>query len=147
VISLADEKTEKATPKRREDERKKGNIFQSRDISVAFSLLVMFVSLKILGQYIYRFLQQTMTLFLSASGKLKTLDSDQLTSLFIDVMCRILILTLPLLLISAIVAILFSGIQTRFIFSTQKIAFKFNNLNPLNWFKRTLSLRSAIQLI
>ena len=28
----ADEKTEKATPKRRQDERKKGNVFQSSDV-------------------------------------------------------------------------------------------------------------------
>ena len=29
----ADEKTEKATPKRRQDERKKGNVFQSNDVA------------------------------------------------------------------------------------------------------------------
>ena len=29
----ADSKTEKATPKRRRDERKKGNVFMSNDVS------------------------------------------------------------------------------------------------------------------
>ena len=40
-------KTEKATPKKREDERKKGNIFQSSDVVSAFSILAIFVVLKL----------------------------------------------------------------------------------------------------
>ena len=35
----ADEKTEKATPKRRQDERKKGNVFQSNDVAVSYTHL------------------------------------------------------------------------------------------------------------
>ena len=40
---MADEdKTEEATPKKKRDERKKGNIFQSRDVTVAVSIFVCF---------------------------------------------------------------------------------------------------------
>ena len=45
----AEEKTEKATPKRRQDERKKGNVFQSSDVAAVCSLLVLFHSLKALA--------------------------------------------------------------------------------------------------
>ena len=36
---MADGKTEKATPKKKEDERKKGNIFQSKDLTNILGLL------------------------------------------------------------------------------------------------------------
>ena len=50
----AEEKTEKATPKRRQDERKKGNVFQSNDVAAVCSLLVLFHSLKALAPKIGR---------------------------------------------------------------------------------------------
>jgi len=144
---MAGEKTEKATPKRREEQRKKGNVFQGKDITISINLLIMFVSLKLLGKYIYEFLQRTMAFFLAGSGNVKFLDSGSITKLLINILGRILVLVLPLLLISALTSFLLSGAQTRFIFSTKKIAFKLSNLNPLNGFKRTFSLRAIMQLV
>ena len=37
---MADEKTEEATPKRREDERKKGNIARSQDMTSALTVTI-----------------------------------------------------------------------------------------------------------
>ena len=46
---MADQsKTEKAIPKKRQDERKKGNVFISKDVVNVVSLLGIFVGLKIL---------------------------------------------------------------------------------------------------
>ena len=53
------EKTEKATPKRRQDERKKGNIFQSKDLVTVASIAVSFYVLKFWMPYIYRFTGDT----------------------------------------------------------------------------------------
>ena len=36
---MSGEKSEKATPKRKRDERKKGNVFLSREVVIVFSLL------------------------------------------------------------------------------------------------------------
>ena len=49
-------KTEKATPKKREDERKKGNIFQSSDVVSAFSILAIFVVLKLVFPFSYYYM-------------------------------------------------------------------------------------------
>lgn len=48
----ADEKTEKATPKRKQDERKKGNVFQSSDVAAVASLLAVFNGLKIFASFL-----------------------------------------------------------------------------------------------
>ena len=37
---MADEKTEEATPKRRQDERKKGNIAKSQDLTSSLTITV-----------------------------------------------------------------------------------------------------------
>ena len=42
----ADSKTEKATPKKRRDERKKGNIFVSQDIIVVATLIASFAAIR-----------------------------------------------------------------------------------------------------
>ena len=58
---MADEdKTEEATPRKRQDERKKGNIFQSKDITTAIFIFVSFFALKLLFPYMYRTLSQCM---------------------------------------------------------------------------------------
>ncbi|POO88007.1 flagellar biosynthesis protein FlhB, partial [Clostridium sp. 2-1] len=49
-------KTEKATPKKREDERKKGNVFQSTDVISALSVLALFYTLKLVFPFIYSYL-------------------------------------------------------------------------------------------
>lgn len=43
----ADSKTEKATPKRRRDERKKGNVFMSNDVIVVLGLVGIFCMLRL----------------------------------------------------------------------------------------------------
>ena len=43
----AGEKTEKATPKRRRDERKKGNVLMSRDVVAVATLFASYVTLRI----------------------------------------------------------------------------------------------------
>ena len=45
----AEEKTEKATPKRRRDERKKGNVLMSRDVVAVATLLGTLVMLRVMS--------------------------------------------------------------------------------------------------
>lgn len=47
---FAGEKTEKATPKKRKDTRKKGQVAKSTDVNTAVSLLIIFLSLIALGR-------------------------------------------------------------------------------------------------
>lgn len=142
---MASEKTEKATPKKRQDERKKGNVFQGRDITIALNLLVMFVTLKLLGEYLYKYLQLTMVTFISGSGGM-TLKSDSVTKLVVETLGRIFLLVMPLLLISSATSFILTGLQTRFIFNMKRISFQMSRLNPISGLKKTHSLRSYAQL-
>ena len=50
---FAEEKTEKATPKKRRDVREKGNVFQSRELSSALVLIGCFAALYIFASFIF----------------------------------------------------------------------------------------------
>lgn len=47
------EKTEDATPKKLEDARKEGQVAKSQDLAVAILLIILFVSLRFFGGYMY----------------------------------------------------------------------------------------------
>lgn len=66
------EKTEKATPKKRKDERKKGNTYQSKDVVSVVLLFVAFFLLNALVPFIYNLLKN---LYIAQMVKIQTLDS------------------------------------------------------------------------
>ena len=81
---MAGERTEKATPKRRQDERKKGNIFQSREIVIVASLLVSFYSLKF-GPHILNLFSTTREIFI-LTGELDIITFSDVRNIFVDIM-------------------------------------------------------------
>jgi flagellar biosynthesis protein FlhB len=70
IIVAESNKTEKATPKKRRDERKKGNAFQSKDVISVVVLLVGFILLSKLGSFI---VAQIKELYLSQMIKIESL--------------------------------------------------------------------------
>ena len=65
---MASEKTEKATPKRKQDERKKGHVFQSQEVTIVFSLLATFFGFKLLAPSILTTIEQSLTEFVGLAG-------------------------------------------------------------------------------
>ena len=54
---------------------------------------------------------------------------------------------IPLGLIAMVVAIVMTGIQTRFLFTMKPLGFKLKNLNPLNGIKKLFSAKNIIELL
>ena len=144
---MAGEKTEKATPKRKQDERKKGNVFQSREVGVVLTLLASFYSLSFLGPYLIQAVQWSIRTFFNQAATLDRLGDSDLSQLFLWGCGVFLIAAMPLLLISAFVSILATVAQTRGLFTMKSAAPKFSRLNPIEGFKKMFSLRGVIELI
>ena len=144
---MAGEKTEKATPKRKQDERKKGNVFQSREVGVVLTLLASFYSLSYLGPYLLQAIQWSIRTFFGQAAALDRLGDSDLSQLFLWACGVFLIAAMPLLLISAFVSILATVAQTRGLFTMKSAAPKFNRLNPIEGFKKMFSLRGVIELL
>lgn len=141
------EKTEKATPKRRQDERKKGNIFQSKDIITVGSIAVSFYVLKFWMPYIYRFTGDTIRKYFGLIETTKMLDDNFIVQLFIDIAKVVASVSGLVIAGVVLVGIILTGAQTRFIFSKETFKFKFSKLNPLTGIKRMISLRSFIEIL
>ena len=144
---MAGEKTEKATPKRKQDERKKGNVFQSREIGVVFTLLASFYGLSFLGPYLLRAIQWSIQTFFNQAAVLDRLGESDLSRLFFWACGVFLITAMPMLLISSFVSILATVAQTRGLFTMKSAAPKFSRLNPIEGFKKMFSLRGIIELL
>lgn len=143
----SEEKTEKATPKKRTDQRKEGNIFQSKEIIIAFSLIVTFFSFRLLYSIIKDSLTDSMESFFTLVGTKKTLENSDITKFFIDGCISFAKAAMPLLLIAAASAIIATVAQTRGLVSFKSIKPKFSRMNPLNGLKNMVSLKGMIELL
>ena len=143
----ADEKTEKATPKRRRDERKKGNAYQSHDLTSVLSLLVLFNALKLLAPYMYKYMNQAVQVYFSYAASYYPVTADNITDLLAKGVMLFFMAVMPILIVGMLSAVIFTAFQTKMLFSMDAIKFKANRINPLQGFKRLFSARSAVEVI
>lgn len=143
----ADEKTEKATPKRRQDERKKGNVFQSNDVAAVCSMLVLFHSLKALAPMMFRNFRDSMYMFFAFAADSDSFHREAGREMLVKAMVLFLESALPLLFIGLLVAVTVTFFQTRMAFSMDVLKFKMERISPLKGFKRMFSIRSVVELL
>lgn len=145
---LADSsKTEKATPKRREEQRKKGNIFQSSDVISAVSILALFFTLKIIFPYAYKYMSGFFRKYSDFILTIRTLSAGTAMDVLKDCIIALLLIAGPVMLVSIAVGVIASGVQTGFKFSKELIKFNFSKLSIIQGFKRMFSLRSVTELL
>lgn len=141
------QKTEKATPKKRRDERKKGNVFFSND---AVSVAVLIVSLSVLVLTIPGMVEQAgrfLRLCISMAGPAETQElggSDQLLLQFLKAVAWSVG---PLLCASAAAGVIATFLQTKMLVTGESLRPKFSRINPLEGFRRLFSLRSVIEAL
>jgi len=140
-------KTEKATPKKRRDQRSEGNVFQSKDVATVVTLFGSFYILKILFPGIYRAMRDFMIRFIGFAGTLTDTGDGTVYNLSMMFMATAARLVIPLLLICMVLGILGSGVQTKFLFTTKVFKFKFDRLNPIAGIKKLFSLQNLVELL
>ena len=139
-------KTEKATPKKRRDERKKGNVFLSQDAVAVTTLLGSCAALWLMSGNIIQEMSAFMTACLAACG-VSLPVGDQVAELEHQGILLLVTTVLPLLLVTAICAVAATFAQTRLLVSGELLRPKFNRINPLQGFKRLFSLKSVVDAL
>ena len=141
-------KTEKATPKKRRDERKKGNVFLSQDAVAVVTLLGSFSAFWLLagrvGEELSGFMRFCFTQVDLASGMEVGDLLHELTMQSLGLLGRTV---LPLTLVTALCAVVATFAQTRLLVSSELMKPKFSRINPLEGFKRLFSLKSLINAL
>ena len=143
---FAGEKTEKATPKKKQDSRKKGQVAKSQDINTAVNLIAVFGVLGIMGPYMYEQIIGLMIDFFQ-NKMLEKITEENIQAMLIEVM-KIMGLTLAPVFVVAVVAGMLSNImQVGFMFSPESIQLKLDKLDPIKGAKRIFSLRAIVELL
>lgn len=140
------EKTEKATPKKRQDTRKKGQVAKSQDVNTAFVLLVGFAVLSFFGSYMKNIVT-SIFIFSFEDNMLIPLTENSVSVVFLQMIEQAAYLLIPIMIAAMIAGVLSNYLQIGFLFSTETIQPKLNKLNPISGFKRIFSWRALVEFI
>jgi flagellar biosynthetic protein FlhB len=143
---LAGEKTEKATPKKRKEQRKEGNVAVSQDIVGAAVLLCMFGMLKAFGSQYSLSIANGMKFFLGAIGNDITGLADMRRDFYIVLSISAGVL-LPLFAVNVVLSIVITMAQTKLLFTPKAAGFKFSKINPISGFKNLFSAKSFVETL
>ncbi len=140
-------KTEKATPKKRRDERKEGNVFQSKDVASLILLLASFLAFDFFSGSMVSNASQYMSKYINLSATYEQFDAQDMSKFTTDFMFTVAICILPIALTGIVVGILAHGVQTRFLFVGKLAAPKLNRINPLEGIKKLFALKNLVELL
>lgn len=142
----SDEKTEEATPKRKSDARKKGQIARSKDVGLAITFIATILVIVILSDTVVDSFKKNIIYFLSEAGSIELTNGTVkgLTSLVLSKMATTL---LPIVLPIMVAGVAASLLQSGFLIVKDAIKPSLGKLNPINGFKNMFSKRSAVELI
>ncbi len=140
-----DERTEAATPRRREEARERGHVARSADLSSAVILLASVLALQFFGRGLMD------SLFGATAGILQRLaevdGSRENLGLHYGGACIAALLGfLPILLVIVIAAIGINLAQVGFLFVTEPLAPSFDRIDPIAGFGRIFSVRSVARM-
>ncbi|WEK56174.1 MAG: flagellar biosynthesis protein FlhB [Candidatus Cohnella colombiensis] len=141
---FAGEKSEKATPKKRQDSRKKGQVAKSREIPSAFILLGGISCLMMLGSF---FRDRILMLFNDVFLNRLTMEvtTENVYSMLYQYMVQIIIFLLPIFVI--VIVIIFVGyyVQIGWLLTMEPLKPKLNKLNPIKGAKNIFGPRALVE--
>ena len=144
---MADEdKQFEATQQKLERVKKEGQVIKSKDFSMAFAMLVMFLLVYKLSPFIWHQITKLFVLLYSQipHASIESIGIHHI--LFVSIVTTFLILG-PILFVSMLMGILGDFVQIGPIFTTKTIEIKFDKLNPTKYFKNLISIKTAFELI
>ncbi|RYM07168.1 flagellar biosynthesis protein FlhB [Sporolactobacillus sp. THM7-7] len=143
---FAGEKTEKATPHKRQESRKKGQIFKSIDLSTALALFAVFLYLRVAGGSVGEKLTGMMNGFFYNQLNMNVTENN-VHHLFSELTFQTFALLAPLLAVALLSGIIGQVIQVGFLFHPEWLAFKFDRIDPIRGIRRMYSLRAVVELL
>ena len=141
--SGGEEKTEKASPKKLRDARKKGQVVKSSDVNNLMMMTTSFLVISVFGRYVVNDIKEIMNYFLvnSYNTSLINSTSNSLYLLILSLCLKLAIFIFVPLILMGIVANL---MQTGFLFTQETLKFQFNKLNPITGFKNMFSRQRVL---
>ncbi|WP_226681284.1 flagellar biosynthesis protein FlhB [Sutcliffiella horikoshii] len=140
------EKTEKATPKKKQDTRKKGQVAKSADVNTSFVLIAVFLCLFAIGPWmkveILKLFEHSFRVYL-----LEEVTVQKVHMIFVELIMQLIWIVGPIMLAAFLGAVIANYLQVGPLFSTEAIHMKLNKLDPIQGFKRIYSVRAIVEFV
>jgi len=140
------DKTEPATPRKKEEARKKGQVAKSRELSSVAVLSAGIIYLYFGARYMTESLGKVIRTGF-AEIHLYTGHDQDLVHLSMDAVERFLWIVLPVMSAMVMIALLINVLQTGFLFSVETLSPKASKIDPLKGAQRIFSKRSLVEFI
>ncbi|WP_138751574.1 flagellar biosynthesis protein FlhB [Paenibacillus sinopodophylli] len=143
---FSQEKTEQATPKKKSEARKKGQVAKSSDLAGSLILMFVFMGFMMLGGY---FKEHIMMLFGNLFENWITMDitTGNVMTLFNEIAIELLLILMPIFAITVVIGIMGNVIQFGFLLTGEPLKMQLNKVNPINGFKQIFSAKTLVEFL
>lgn len=141
------ERTERATTKRREEARRKGQVAQSREIPSVLILLTAMGFFYFAGSWMFENVSEVIGGLYARLGTLRLDTVSDVNAFAVDIFKKVFLILIPFF-----VPVLIAGIagnigQIGFEIHGQTIKPKLDKLNPISGIKKFVSLKSLVEMV
>lgn len=140
------QKTEKATPKKLKDSRKKGQVAKSQDFPSALTFSAAIFAILFSTSYLYKNLSSyIITMFKSITTDIDI--SNRAGGFMYEAILTIFMTSVPIMIIVVCIGVLSNFLIIGPLFSLEAMKFQWKKLNPIEGIKQKFKLRVLVELI
>lgn len=144
---MSDNRTEKPTPKRREDARKKGQIARRPELASIAGFLAALVMLRFTGGSLVSRAKHIFAGTMSHAGEAKSLTEPGVHEAFINAFLDLTALTMPIILAALAAGVAANFAQGGLTLTPEAFKNGYKRLNPLENLKRVFGSNSLVELL
>ncbi|QST01599.1 flagellar biosynthesis protein FlhB [Pontibacillus sp. ALD_SL1] len=140
------EKTEKATPKKREDSRKKGQVAKSQDVNTALLLFAVFLMMFVIGGFLR---DRFTSLYRHTFQEYITWEVTEQTvhQMLLQVTMEMALTVAPLMGAAIVAGLAANFLQIGFLFTGEPLKMDLKKLNPIQGAKKIFAARALVELL
>ncbi|MCL2170585.1 MAG: flagellar biosynthesis protein FlhB [Defluviitaleaceae bacterium] len=141
------EKTEKATPKKRQKARDEGQVAQSKEIGTALILISSFIAIRTFAPWIFgRVLDMISMHFINLNMTPAYINTVFIAGYIGNLFGQILLTILPIALVTMAIGLFINVVQVGWNPTAKPLKPKFSKLNPIKGMKKVVSLKMFLEL-
>jgi flagellar biosynthetic protein FlhB len=141
------EKSEEPTPHRLREAREKGQIAKSREITVAFVLLLSYFLFRYLGEFMWMNLTDSARAIFQLIPEATNFNLSLAAYILLLALRGLALVVLPIFGIAFLSTFLAEALQTGFLFSFDPLTPRLERVNPLEGFKKMFSIQGLVELV
>ena len=143
---MSQEKTEKATPKKREDAKEKGQFAKGSELPTALAFLAALMTITALSDYFYESFDQFFVKTTQRIPLIHSIKQQEVQSIFLETFSTAGMIILPVISVGMLFAAIGNIAQTGFTITPKALKPKTEKFNPVSNAKRVFGLDGLVNL-